>query len=150
MAAALGYAGFAWIAPETLSAATFVLLDPIWNLCFGWLSNGTLEFFITFVIVLTLWLGIPQLLTAVVCGILIRRRYERCSTVVKDSSQGGHAKRPTETPGETTTRTGSRRIEQPQLPIGDLEEGQARRDDLWPLTRMVSDLQNWRHIAIGR
>jgi hypothetical protein len=150
LAAALGYAGFAWIAPETLSVATFVPFEPIWNLCFGWLSNGTLEFFITFVIVLALWSGIPQLLTAVVCGILIRRRCERRCTLVKVPSRGGAPESSPEAPGERSTRTEPPRgIEQPQLLIGDLDEGQVRSNDHWTLARMVSDLQSWRHIAIG-
>lgn len=73
LAAALGYACFAWLAPETLRVTASVLLDPIWNLCFGWLPNGTLEYLVVFDIFSTLGLGIPQLLTAVACGVLMRR-----------------------------------------------------------------------------
>jgi hypothetical protein len=83
--AALGYAAFAWIAPDALSAVASPPLDAIWNLCFSWLVNGTLEHIIVFVLFLALGLGGPQLLIALVCGILIRRRFERRCTVVTDS-----------------------------------------------------------------
>ena len=91
LAAALSYAGFAWMAPEKLWVAFSLPMEPIWNLCFGWLSNGTLEYILILVIFLALGLGIPQLLTAVACGILISRGCERCCISVKDSSGGGES-----------------------------------------------------------
>jgi hypothetical protein len=93
LAAAAGYAGFAWIAPETLREVGSMAFDPIWNLCCGWLTNGTLKFFITLVILSALWLGVPQLLIAVVCGILVRRRYERRCALVKVPSGNGEPAR---------------------------------------------------------
>ena len=104
LAAALGYAVFAWIAPETLREATSMPLEPIWDLCSGWLSNGTLKYLIIFAIFLAVGLGIPQLLAAVACGILIRRGCERRCKVVEDSRRGGEAEGSTEISDERSGR----------------------------------------------
>ena len=104
LAAALGYAGFAWIAPETLRVAISLPFEPIWNLCFGWLSNGTLEYIIILVVFLALGLGFPQLLTAVACGFLVRRGSERCYPVVTSGRPGGVAEESPETPNKRSAR----------------------------------------------
>jgi hypothetical protein len=114
LAAVVGYAGFARIAPETLRLAASVPLEPIWKLCFGWLSNGTLQYVIIYIIFLALGLGIPQLLAAVACGILSRRGCERCSAVVKDSRRGGEAEGSPEAPSE---RSASNRLIVGNLPL---------------------------------
>jgi hypothetical protein len=106
LAAALGYAGFAWIAPEKLSLAFFLPMEPIWNLCFGWLSNGTLEFMIIFTLFLALGLGFPQLLPAVACGILVCRGCECCYPVVTNGRPGNGAEGSLETPDERSAGKG--------------------------------------------
>jgi hypothetical protein len=104
LAAALGYAVFAWIAPDKLWLAFSVPMEPIWNLCFGWLSNGTLEYVIILVVFLALGLGFPQLLTAVACGILVRRGSARCDPVVTNGRPVGRSEESQETPGERSAR----------------------------------------------
>ncbi len=104
LAAALGYAGFAWIAPEGLLAAFSVPMDPIWNLCSRWLSNGTLEYAIIMTLYLALGLGFPQLIIAVACGILVRRGTARCYPVVTSGRPIGGAEASPETPVERSAR----------------------------------------------
>jgi hypothetical protein len=106
LAAALGYAGFAWFAPEKLLAAASVPMDPIWNLCFGWLSNGTLEYVITLVVFLALGLGFPQLLIALACGILVRRGFAGYYPVATSGRPVGGTENSPRTPDERSARKG--------------------------------------------
>jgi hypothetical protein len=79
LAAALTYACCTWLAPDAVSKVTSFILDPVWDLLFGRVENGTIEGFVIYVVFLTVGLGVPQLFVAIVCGIQARRIFRRRS-----------------------------------------------------------------------
>ncbi len=77
LAAALAYACCAWNAPDALDRAAHFILDPVWNLLFGWVGNKGIAALLIMMGFLITGLGAPQLLVAVVFGIRARRSYNR-------------------------------------------------------------------------
>jgi hypothetical protein len=77
LAAALAYVGCARLAPDALQATVHVILDPVWNLFFGWVRNNTIEGMVVMMGFLVTGLGAPQLLVAVLFGIQVRHRGNR-------------------------------------------------------------------------
>jgi hypothetical protein len=77
LAAALAYAGCAWLAPDALEGTAHFFLDPVWNLLFGWVRNDTVGGMVAMMGFLITGLGVPQLLVAVLLGIRARRSCNR-------------------------------------------------------------------------
>ncbi len=78
LAAALGYASCAWLAPDALDRTAHFMLGPVWNLLFGWwVRNDTIEGLVMTMGFLIAGLGAPQLLVAVLFGVWVRRSYNR-------------------------------------------------------------------------
>lgn len=72
LAAMLAYACFTRLAPSGTEWVIHAFLDPPWDLLFGRLQHGIGELVITMLFLATA-IGAPQLLVAIVCGILARR-----------------------------------------------------------------------------
>jgi hypothetical protein len=77
LAAALAYAVCAWLAPDALDRTAHFILDPIWNLLFGWVGNKGILALLMMMGFLITGLGAPQILVAVLIGIRARRSYKR-------------------------------------------------------------------------
>jgi hypothetical protein len=84
LAAALTYACCTWLAPDAVLRVASFILDPVWDLLFGWVRTDTIEGFVIDVVFLTVGFGVPQLFVAIVCGIQARRIFSRRS----DASRG--------------------------------------------------------------
>jgi hypothetical protein len=79
LAAALTLAGCMWLAPGVVMSVASVTLDPVWNLLFGWVRNGTIVGLVIYMIFVTAGFGAPQLLIAFACGLRARRIFRRRS-----------------------------------------------------------------------
>jgi hypothetical protein len=102
LAAALAYAAYARLAPDALQATAHVILEPIWNLLFGWVRNdGIVGLVITMGFLIT-GLGAPQLLVAVLFGIGVRRGANRGVSAASAGSEPANTVPPPIAPGVPT------------------------------------------------
>lgn len=86
-AAVLASAGWAWLAPSSLERTARFILDPVWNLLFGWVRNNSIEGLVIMMSFLIIGLGIPQLLFAVLFGVRARRSFNRGVITEPDNSR---------------------------------------------------------------
>jgi hypothetical protein len=77
LAAALTFAACVRLAPDAVTRLASVILDPVWNLLFGWVRNGTIQGLLIYMAFLTAGFGAPQLLIAIACGIRAQRLFRR-------------------------------------------------------------------------
>lgn len=77
LAAALAFACCTWLAPDAVRRVAGAALDPLWNLLFDWVPNGTIGGLVAMMLFLTAGLGAPQLLIASACGLQARRVFRR-------------------------------------------------------------------------